>query len=99
MLVGVSSCDPAWRHARGSAAYNVTQNILFTAAKSQFQVDKNGAFSWIQRDNTYYHADSFYIYKNGTTTGSPSWDQEEVLKATGQVVDTKTRTLKVKVQY
>jgi hypothetical protein len=81
-----------------SAGYVVTQNILFSAVKSRFQVDRNGVFSWIERDNTYYHADSFYLNKDGTTA-SLSWDQEAVLKATGQVVDEKTRTLKVTVDH
>jgi hypothetical protein len=81
-----------------SAGYVVTQNILFSAVKSRFQVDKNGVFSWMERDNTYYHADSFYVYKSGKTA-SLSWDQEAVLKATGQVLDTKTRILKVSVEH
>jgi hypothetical protein len=81
-----------------TTAYETTQNMLFTASKNRFRVDKNGTFSWIERDNPFFHADSFYAYKNGTTA-SLSWDQEAVLKVTGQVVDTKTRTLKVTAEH
>ena len=80
-----------------SAAYDTTQNRLFTVVKSPFQVDKNGAFSWIERTNTYFHHDTFYARTNGVRS-SLTWDQEGVLKATGQIVDTKTRTLKVTVE-
>jgi hypothetical protein len=80
-----------------SAAYDTTQNRLFTVVKSPFQVDKNGVFSWIERNNTYFHHDTFYARTNGVRS-SLSWDQVGVLKATGQVVDSKTRTLKVTVE-
>jgi hypothetical protein len=65
-----------------TTAYDTTQNMLFTASKNRFRVDKNGTFAWIERDNPFFHADSFYAYKNGTTA-SLSWDQEAVLKVTG----------------
>jgi hypothetical protein len=77
--------------------FDTTQNRLFTAVKSPFHVDKNGAFSWIERNNTYFHHDSFYAWKGGVRA-SLSWDQQGVLKATGQVIDTKTRTLKLTVE-
>ena len=69
-----------------STAYDTTQNRLFTVVKSPFQVDKNGAFSWIERTNTYFHHDTFYARTNGVRS-SLTWDQEGVLKATGQIVD------------
>ena len=74
------------------------QNGLTTAVKSSFQVSKNGSFSWEERKNSHFHADSFYACKNGLRT-SVSFDQEEILKVAGQVVDTKTRTLKVTVDH
>jgi hypothetical protein len=79
-------------------AYDSIQNQLFTAIKSSFQVDKNGSFSWEERKNSHWHADSFYTYKNGTTAFL-SWDQEAILKVAGQVVDTKARTLKVTMEH
>ncbi len=71
---------------------------MFAAVKSPFQVDKTGAFSWIESQHTQWHADGFYAWKNGTRA-RVSWDREAFLKATGQVVDTKTRTLKVTVEW
>ena len=74
------------------------ENVLFTAIKSSFQVDKNGSFSWEERKNIHFHDDSFFAWKNGLRTYN-TWDQEAVLKVAGQVVDTKTRILKVTVEH
>jgi hypothetical protein len=79
-------------------AYDSIQNQLFTAIKSSFQVDKNGSFSWEERKNSHWHADSFYAWKSGITSFL-TWDQEAILKVAGQVVDTKTRALKVTVEH
>jgi hypothetical protein len=81
-----------------TVAYDSIQNQLFTAIKSSFQVDKNGSFSWEERKNSHWHADSFYAYKSGKTT-FVSWDEEAILKVAGQVIDTKTRALKVTVEH
>ena len=69
-------------------------NTLFTVVKSSFQVDKSGSFSWEERKNGHYHMDNFCTNKEF----SCSFDQEAILKVAGQVVDTKTRTLKVTVE-
>jgi hypothetical protein len=70
------------------------ENVLFTAIKSSFQVNKNGSFSWEERKNTSYHTDAVYY-----PTGSYNSDRKAILKAKGQVVDAKTRTLKVTVEH
>jgi hypothetical protein len=78
-------------------AYDLIRNGLFVAVKSSFQVDKNGSFSWEERKNSHYHDDDFYTRKTGEQF-SLSFDQEAILKVAGQVVDTKTRGLKVTVE-
>ena len=69
------------------------------AIKSSFQVDKNGSFSWEERKNGQYHLDNFCTIKGNGATDFGSFDQEAILKVAGQVVDTKTRTLKVTVEH
>jgi hypothetical protein len=80
-----------------TVAYDLIHNQLVTVVKSSFQVDKNGSFSWEERENSHSHVDDFYTPKTGAQF-SLSWDQEAILKAAGQVVDTKTRALKVTVE-
>ncbi len=81
-----------------TVAYDLIQNQLVAAVKSSFQVDKNGSFSWEERKNSHSHVDDFYTRKTGAQF-SLSWDQEAILKVAGQVVDTKTRALKVTVEH
>ena len=80
-----------------TVGYDLIRNWLFVAVKSSFQVDKKGSFSWEERKNGHSHDDDFYTRKDGTTNFL-SWDQEPILKVAGQVVDTKTRALKVTVE-
>jgi hypothetical protein len=81
-----------------TAAYDDIVNYLEVAVKSSFQVDKNGSFSWEERKNGSCRGDRSITYIDGKTT-SDSFDMAAVLKVAGQVVDAKTRALKVTVEF
>ena len=87
----------------GGATYQLASmtvsphNLVFQAVRGDFKVNKEGTFTWEEREHGRYHSDTTLIDRAGQHS-YPAQTQQPILRARGQVAK-KTRTLTLHMDW